>query len=282
MQDFKLRYQLSFFYPGDKENTNMLTKLKKGFTSADLKLFAVIFMFIDHIGAIVIEGYLIQSGLMSTTAFNVSPGTSEFDLAMKLYSIDLPLRLIGRIAFPLFAFMIVQGFIHTHSRKDYLLRLSAFALISQIPFHMAVSLIGMDSRNVFFTLALGLVCIWGIDLARERAATSFRALPGSLLVILCCCVAAWYINSDYSQYGVLCIVAFYLFKEHPVRGGLIACAILTVINPYYEFTAFLCLFFIKMYNGEKGNLPLGKYFFYAFYPVHMLILYGTAMLILRM
>ena len=259
----------------------MLTEIKKGFSSADLKLFAIIFMLIDHIGAIGIEGYLMEAGYMTPVSFNVLPGMPGYDLAMRLYLLDLPLRLIGRVAFPLFAFMIVQGFLHTHSRRDYLLRLLAFALISQIPFRLAVSLIGLDSRNVYFTLALGLICIWGLELAREKAASPAMAIPGSLLIIASCCLAAWYLDSDYSQYGVLSIMAFYLLRKQPVQGAVAACTMLMVSNPYYEFAAFLSVFLISRYNGEKGEQHFGKYFFYAFYPAHLLILYGIAELILK-
>ena len=145
----------------------MFTKAKDGFSSADLKLFAILFMLLDHIGAIVIGGYLMQSGFLSPDGFYVLPGTPEPDLARWLYYIEIPLRLAGRIAFPLFAFLIVQGFFHTRSRKNYLLRLAAFALISEIPFYLAVSLIEEGSRNVYFTLALGLLCIWGLELVKE-------------------------------------------------------------------------------------------------------------------
>ena len=258
----------------------MLTEMKKGFSSADLKLFAIIFMLIDHIGAIGIEGYLMEAGYMTPVSFNVLPGMPGYDLAMRLYLLDLPLRLIGRVAFPLFAFMIVQGFLHTHSRRDYLLRLLAFALISQIPFRLAVSLIGLDSRNVYFTLALGLICIWGLELAREKAGSPVMAIPGSLLIIASCCLAAWYLDSDYSQYGVLCIVAFYLLRDRPVLGALAACTILIALSPFFESTTLFSIYFISRYNGQKGSLPFGKYAFYAFYPIHMLIIYGVVRLIM--
>lgn len=260
----------------------MFTKAKDGFSSADLKLFAILFMLLDHIGAIVIGGYLMQSGFLSPDGFYVLPGTPEPDLARWLYYIEIPLRLAGRIAFPLFAFLIVQGFFHTRSRKNYLLRLAAFALISEIPFYLAVSLIEEGSRNVYFTLALGLLCIWGLELVKEEtAARPVLAVPGALAVLLSCCVAAWYIDSDYSYGGVLCIAAFYLFRNDPVCGAAAAGAILTLLNPFGEYAAFFCIFFISRYNGQKGSLPLGKYFFYAFYPGHLLLLYGIAMLILK-
>ena len=257
----------------------MSGKLKNGFSSADLKLFAIIFMLIDHIGAIGIEGYLMKSGLMTATGLNVSPGMPGYGLAMGLSFLDLPLRFAGRIAFPLFAFMIVQGFLHTHNRKDYLLRLLAFALISQIPFSLAMSLLGLDGRNVYFTLALGLICIWGLELAGEKAATPVMAIPGSLLIIACCCLAAWYIDCDYSQYGVLCIAVFYLLRDRPAYGAIAACIILLMASPYFEVTSFFCIYFINRYNGQKGSLPFGKYFYYAVYPVHFLIFYWTVLLI---
>ena len=260
----------------------MLTKYKNGLSSADLKLIAVITMLIDHIGAILIEGCLMQSGFMPSGAFTASHDMPGYGLAIRLYYIDILLRLTGRTAFPLFAFMIVQGFMHTHSRKAYLIRLLLFALVSQIPFHLAASLTVMDSANVLFTLTLGLICIWVLELIREKLSGSSFAIPLAVIVVFCCCAASWYIDSDYSQYGVLSIMAFYLFRKQPVQGAVAACTILMVSNPYYEFAAFLSVFLISRYNGEKGEQHFGKYFFYAFYPAHLLILYGIVRLILRM
>lgn len=258
----------------------MLAGMKKGFSSADLKLFAVILMLIDHIGAIGIEGYLAASGYMTPVSFDALPGMPGYELAIRLYYLDLPLRLIGRAAFPLFAFLIVQGFLHTRSRRDYLLRLLAFALISEIPFRLAVSFTGQDLRNVYFTLALGLVCIWGLELAREKAASPIMSIPGSLLIIACCCLAACYLDSDYGQYGVLCIAAFYLFRSSPAFGTLAACTILMLSDPIFEAASLLSVYFISRYNGQKGSLPLGRYFFYIFYPAHMLAIYGVVKLIM--
>ena len=259
----------------------MLTRLKNGLSYEDIRLIAIIAMLIDHIGAILIEGYLMQSGCMLPDTLSVSYDMPGYGLIMGLYYIDILLRLTGRIAFPLFSFMIVQGFMHTHSRKAYLVRLLLFALISQIPFHLAASLTVMDSVNVLFTLALGLICIWGLELIRENWSGSSFALLLAIIAVFCCCAVSWYIDSDYGQYGVLAIMAFYLFRRQPVQGAVAACIMLMVSNPYYELTAFLSVFLISRYNGEKGEQHFGKYFFYIFYPVHLLMLYGTAKLILK-
>lgn len=260
----------------------MLTGLKNGLSYADIRLIAVAAMLIDHIGAILIEGYLMQSGFMSPDAFNASPDMTGYGLARALYYIDIILRLTGRTAFPLFAFMIVQGFTHTHSRKAYLIRLLLFALISQIPFRLAASLTVMDSANVFFTLAMGLICIWGLEIIGEKFSHTFFAITLAAIVAFCCCAAAWYIDCDYGQYGVLAIMAFYLFRKQPVQGAAAACIMLMASNPYYETASFLSVFLISRYNGQRGEQRLGKYFFYVFYPAHLLILYGTAKLILSL
>lgn len=259
----------------------MLIKLKNGLSYADIRLIAIIAMLIDHIGAILIEGYLVQSGFMLHGAFNVSFDMQGYNFVSLLYYIDILLRLTGRTAFPLFAFMIVQGFMHTHSRKAYLIRLLLFALISQIPFHLAASLTVLDSVNVLFTLALGLICIWGLEIIRRKQSGSLFEILLAVIVVFCCCAASWYIDSDYGQYGVLSIMAFYLFRRQPVQGAVAACIMLMISNPYYELTSFLSVFLISRYNGEKGEQHLGKYFFYFFYPVHLLMLYGIAEFILR-
>jgi hypothetical protein len=131
-------------------------EVKRGLTGSTLKLIAIITMFIDHIGAFLIEPIL----------FNANPYMTKpilWGLTLtQLKTLDTTLRLIGRLAFPLFTFLLVEGFLHTRSKKNYLIRLSLFALISEIPFDLARSRIMFDFsyQNVFFTLALGLAVLW--------------------------------------------------------------------------------------------------------------------------
>lgn len=155
----------------------------------------------------------------------------------------------GRLAFPIFAFQISEGFFHTSDRKRYAMRLLAFALLSEIPFDLLYgsTVFYPFHQNVLFTLLLGLLAISAIDRARrERSAkTALRAalvLPGTLLL---------------SIVGFQGLLISLLGWEFPTQGF-----------------AVLALLPIWLYNGRPGRKSRAlQYGSYAFYPVHMLILY---------
>lgn len=201
-----------------------------GFT---LKMIAIITMLIDHIGATFVP---MQE-----------------------------LRIIGRIAFPIFCFLIVEGYMHTSNLKKYFLRLLAFAFISEIPFDMAFKRTYFDFgyQNVFFTLCLGLMALYCIEKAREN-----RWYVLGILAALC---LADLFMVDYGSGGVLIICIFYILKEKPIL--LTFALIMIFCFGYYgsiEMYALLALPFIGLYNHKRG--PQVKYLFYVFYPVHLLIL----------
>ena len=108
-----------------------------GLSGGSLKLIAIGLMFLDHVGAVVLERMLLAAGLgeaatsEQVTAFLAQNGT--------LYWADFALRMAGRLAFPIFCFLLVEGFLHTRSVKRYALRLGAFAIISEVPFDLATS-----------------------------------------------------------------------------------------------------------------------------------------------
>lgn len=121
---------------------------QKGLSGSTLKLIAIITMLIDHIGAAVIARLLIAGQ------------GSEM-----LYKIYYAMRAVGRVAFPIFCFLLVEGFFYTGSRKKYALRLFGFALLSEIPFDLAFSgkILEFGYQNVFFTLLIGLLTIMLFD-----------------------------------------------------------------------------------------------------------------------
>ncbi|MBR3974475.1 MAG: conjugal transfer protein TraX [Clostridia bacterium] len=189
------------------------------------------------------------------------------------------MRLIGRIAFPLFAFMVAEGARRTKGREKYMLRLLVFALVSEVPFDYFVSssYFDMSYQNVFFTLFFGLFSVWCYELLKSKKLTALSALP-----LLVSCAGAALLNTDYSATGVICIFIFYVSaqKDFLIKLLFYALAIVTLsINitssgigfvdvELYALTALIPIF---LYNGKKG-FKMNKYFFYAFYPVHMLIL----------
>ena len=194
---------------------------------------------------------------------------------------DLPiLRCVGRLAFPLFAFMAVEGYLHTRSLKKYLLRLLVLAVISEIPFDLLVSGSVFDPmhQNVIWTIILGLCCIR----AFENISADLKKML-SAVVIIASLAAAIIARVDYSSAGVLTLLAFYAFRGNTVRCRLMQLLSLAFINLVllggiefafpYQALAVLSLPIIWLYDGSQGpHNGFIKAANYLFYPAHMLIL----------
>ena len=220
-----------------------------------LKIIACFTMFIDHVGYIVFDGH--------SSWFNY----------------------VGRLAFPIFAFQISEGYIYTHDVKKYLLRLILFAFISQIPFLLFHSIINNElGLNVIFTLFLGLIAIIIYDKYNKFVGVFSAIIFG---------IIAHFLNSDYSFYGVGITFLFYVFNKNKCLLAIsfiiatlmqYSYLILVYYNYGFEFLKnvfiiylpyFICTIFsiiiILCYNKKKG--PSTKYFFYLFYPLHMILIY---------
>ncbi len=217
-------------------------------TSFHIKIIAILAMIIDHIGLFFFPEHTI-------------------------------LRDIGRLAFPLFAWLIANGAYHTHDIQKYMKRLLALAVVSQVPFTIANQHIGspLFYLNVVFTLVLGLLSIYILKNCRNK-------LQATVLVIACAGIANC-IHSDYGAAGVLSIVAFYIFytnKKAMILSQVTIMSILPAItlilmsvknidlSSYYlssftETYGLLSLCIIFLYNNKVGNKM--KYLFYIFYPL---------------
>ena len=174
------------------------------------------------------------------------------------------MRNIGRIAFPIFCFCIIEGYYHTSDVKKYILRLFIFALISEVPFDLAVNsggIFGINHQNVFFTLCIGLCMIYIVDNASSGIFMKLFAIGAA-------CLTARMLRTDYDMFGIIQILTFYVLRNN--RIGRIIC--ITVLNTLYGQPAgALSLLFTECYNGKRGfNI---KYLMYAFYPVQFMILY---------
>ncbi|MDY5881433.1 MAG: TraX family protein [Oscillospiraceae bacterium] len=194
---------------------------------------------------------------------------------------DLPiLRCVGRLAFPLFAFMAVEGYLHTRSLKKYLLRLLMLAVISEIPFDLLVSGSVFDPmhQNVIWTIILGLCCIRAFE-----NISAGRKMMLSAVVIIASLAAAIIARADYSSAGVLTLLAFYAFRGNTVRCRLMQLLSLAFINLVllggiefafpYQALAVLSLPIIWLYDGSQGpHNGFIKAANYLFYPAHILIL----------
>lgn len=227
-----------------------------------LKLIAITAMLFDHAGAIVIE-----RGILHSYDVNRMMEIYSTEYGRNWYLVDLVLRLIGRVAFPIFCFLLVEGFLHTHNVKRYLMSLTAFAIISEVPFDLAVEnrIFSMQYQNVYFTLAIGLVTMIILKRFEQQ-----RVLQ--LLTVILGCTAARLLKTDYDAVGVLMIATFYLLRNNR-RKQMIITGILMVLESWTLLgAAVFALIPIYFYNGEKGRIKL-KYTFYWFYPVHLFVLF---------
>ena len=249
---------------------------KRGISSAVLKNIAVVTMLIDHIGAVIVIRLLIQKGLygamVDQEAYIAWVGQNR-----GMYGTYMAMRIIGRLAFPIYCFLLAEGFQKTHNVKKYLGRMLLFALISEIPFDLALSgrLWNTEYQNVFFTLFIGLMVIAGLRLVDQRLAgtETWRKLAGVGLyavIIVAGSVLALVLKTDYSFKGILAITVLYLFRSRR-KAQVWAGVIVFLLMDGLEMIAALSFLLIWFYNGERGRQ--NKYFFYFFYPVHLLLLW---------
>ena len=233
-----------------------MTESKKPLSGSALKLIAIITMLIDH------TAYFLLS---SEPFFNkkLVINSVPYDLTLLIL-----FRAIGRIAFPIYAFLLTEGFQHTHDRKKYAFNLLGFALISEIPWNLIHGgKLLYKSQNVFFTLFLGLLCM----IIYETYQKDFKK---PMLCFSGVAVLGMFLNADYGLKGVGFIFAMYLLKEKKIIQAFISVCFLANTIPYT--IGVMCAFLpINLYNHERGFIKgkFWKYAFYAFYPVHMLILY---------
>lgn len=233
------------------------------FSRDALKKLAMFTMLLDHIGVAVLYPWIsAQQAIMTSTEWQF--WTASYFL----------LRTIGRIAFPMFAFLLVEGFLHTGSRKRYFMRLFGMALLSEIPFNLAVSgnFFMSSHQNTLFTLALGLLLL--VLLSRWRK-QKFLQMGGLLLFL----VAASVLRVDYTAYGVALIVIFYWFYADR-KASMILGAVLSFLNSMGNLgAAALAYIPLSLYDRKKQPNRKRAWVFYVFYPAHLLVLYGIRLLL---
>ncbi|MCR4674656.1 MAG: conjugal transfer protein TraX [Lachnospiraceae bacterium] len=263
-------------------------------TGALLKWIAIVTMLIDHIGAAYLGQYL---------SFNYDAENLGF-----LWNLYAMMRHIGRFAFPIFIFLMVEGFYYTHNRAKYFQRMLLFSAISEIPFDLAfnqsnvpatlstTTFLEFHSQNVFFTLTLGFLMIWlcetimnycdnKILLAREEGKlySGFLSLKiiSLVVVVVGLSAVAETLETDYNSVGTLAIFACYLAKRFKapyfvMMGATVAVLVLLIPS---ELPAILVIPLMFFYHGKKGR-NINKWFFYLFYPVHLTIIWAVRMLTL--
>lgn len=207
-----------------------------------LKIIALLTMFIDHYGAI------FQNDIM-------------------IY------RVIGRIAFPIYCFLLVEGYIHTSNVKKYATRLFIFALISEIPFDLAFyNNIGLKHQNIFFTLFIGLAAIYFIDNKENKYNFNKSA------VIIAACLLAIVLSTDYDAMGIIYILFLFFTRNNDkvkrFKTIFLVMFIVNLTSSVLQQFSLLALIPIYFYNGEAGpKNKVVQILFYAAYPLHLLIYY---------
>ena len=238
------------------KNNGKLDKLRI-FSGAQLKYIAFLSMLADHVNKALIYPFLSGEGILQHIS-------DVFDI-------------LGRIAFPLFAFFLVEGFFKTGNRKKYLASLVIFGVFSEIPFDMALSGVFFEpnSNNIMFTLALMLVIIWIIDTLKEK----MQKFPKyiwylvSFVIVGIICIISMVAGLDYEYHAIMIGYFFYIFHDKPVFAmfsGYLAI--------FKEFWSLLGFGLILTYNGKRGKQ--NKLLNYCFYPVHLLIL-GILRMVLK-
>lgn len=203
-----------------------------------LKWIAVLTMVIDHVGAI-------------------------------LFPDQIWMRVIGRVAFPIYAYCLAEGFRYTSDYRRYLGRLALFAILSEIPFDLAFYGVPFSfaHQNVFFTLTLGLILLWVLERCREQ----LLLCAGAFAVL---CFLAQALHMDYGAGGLLMVFAFYLAQQG--TSPWIGWGIFVFINLFgyaggVQWAAIIALLPIGLYSGKAGKKK--QRFFYWIYPLHLLLLW---------
>lgn len=215
-----------------------------------LKLLAVLTMLIDHSACI----------LLSLYAPALTPLFQINGVSFSAYRIC---RDIGRIAFPIYCFLLIEGFLHTRSRKKYGSNLLLFALISEIPWNfMFADTWIYEKQNVFFTLFLGYLGFCALEYFQTRVGMQFLSVFGLLAVSV-------FLKADYGWKGYIFLLIMYLLRNEKAPQAIIGSCWLA-----YEWKACFAFLPINMYNGQRGFIrgKAAKYFFYAFYPLHIVVL----------
>ncbi len=142
---------------------------RRGISGSTLKLIAIFTMLIDHIAATILDNILRVRGLEGLDWKNTEAVQKFYQENGSILAADTIMRLIGRIAFPIFCFLLIEGFLHTHNKLKYAGRLALFALLSEIPFDLAFErkIFFFDYQNIFFTLLIGLLMMMGFEYIKD-------------------------------------------------------------------------------------------------------------------
>ncbi len=241
-----------------------LSKRKTGFTisGAGLKVLALLSMTLDHFAVIIIHNGKLYGYVPEYYQMAISTPVGQRWLS--LYGI---FRIIGRLSFPIFSFLLVEGFIRSSDFWKYFLRVLCMALLAEVPFDLAFfnETYNFSSQNVGWTLAIGLLTMYAMRYFRNQ-------LPLKWLSIAVGAAIAEFLHFEYGSLAVISMALMYLFRKEKglrILSGSV-CAALNSMEWYcFGAAAFIPIFF---YNGERGRFH-SRWFFYLYYPLHLLLMY---------
>lgn len=245
-----------------------LKRREIGFSHNFLIIIAMFTMFLDHFAVIIIQG-----GKLYGYDYALYQNAIKLPEARKWIILYTVLRCIGRISFPIFSFLIVEGFRKSNNVFKYFIRIFTLAIISEIPFDLMIfnkiSMECFQAQNVLWTYLVALIMLSVIKLMSK--------LPTFLTVIVAAiaCFITFFIRSDYWLEGIILIYIFYIFR-HDLNMMCLLAIIVTFISTASKYygTGALAILFIYFYDGTKGQLDL-KRIHYLFYPLHIAVLYGA-------
>ncbi len=235
------------------------TQKWKILSGSSLKLIAMLFMLIDHIALFL----LYDCDQMLAPLFVI--GTKE----ITAYYI---LRTIGRTVFPLYCFLLCEGFAYTKSRKKYAANLLIFAIISELPWNFIhTGTLFYGRQNIFFTLLLGCLALYVLEQFKDRKVIQVLGVLGLFII-------SYFFKADYGYMGFIAIIAMYMLRENAISRALVCTCLFSE-----KFRSGLAFIPIALYNGKRGFIhgKVGKYVCYAFYPIHILILALIRIFILK-
>lgn len=232
----------------------MKTKIKNGGLSGNqLKILAMLFMTVDHVGVFLLPDIMV-------------------------------LRYIGRLAMPIFAWMIAEGCSHTRNRLRYLLTLLVFGGLCQLVYWVTMRSL-MQCIFVTFSVSVILICV--LDLAVHKKNLFTLCLMGATFAAACyLCLflpgdlPGTDFKLDYGIFGVLLPVGIYIAhsKEEKLLAAAICLLPMAISMGYWQWFSFLSLPLLALYNGKRGKRNL-KYLFYFYYPLHLVVIYGIGWLL---
>ena len=244
-------------------------RVRFGVSSNVIKVIAILIMTFDHFCKIILYWL----------ANNVLYNSQNFRLIYKLiFSVFYE---IGQMAFPLFAFLLVQGFLHTKNIYKYFFSLLSFGFISEIFFFLAFynNLVYLQHQNVFFTLSFGLLLLFTLKKVQLKFNNDFLS-NFAIQATLCCLFMflSFILNFDHGVRGLLLILIFYYFRNCRLISLLFFLLLYCLFHSLNIYLLFPCII-ILLYNGKRGKKKF-KYLFYFYYPLHLIVLYIVKILII--